>query len=281
MHTVLYKKHIITILLFTLLLFASTWSSSSAQHLKANNSLWQNSKINVEFSFGRAFIESDAFFSVKKDPTKDEYSAIRATISTNYSINILAGYNFDFSLNRKLGFETGIGYGFPIRLELKEVGIIFQENHIKIPFLITIVEKYKTSFYLAQTMMLGYEFNVILNPVYKQVGSYPGLHTSMQGNKNIQKSMPDFSRLSGSVILGTRFNFPKGLYVAANLKIPIEIFKNIFGPFDKNSTHFNSYFVDEVRRDYKSCFTFHLGIDIIDWIFPKTGIENIHDKTSI
>ncbi|NEJ83985.1 hypothetical protein GR268_46955, partial [Rhizobium leguminosarum] len=141
-------------------------------------------------------------------------------------INILAGYNFDFSSNRKLGFETGIGYGFPILLELKEVGITFQEDHIKIPFLITILEKYKTSFYLAQTMMLGYEVNIILNSVYKQAGSHPGLHTSMQGDKNIQKSIPDFSRLSGNIILGTRFNSPKGFYIAANIKIPIETFKN-------------------------------------------------------
>jgi len=144
------------------------------------------------------------------------------------------------------------------------VGITFQEDHIKVPFLITILEKYKTSFYLAQTMMLGYEVNIILNSVYKQAGSHPGLHTSMQGDKNIQKLIPDFSQLSGNIILGTRFNLPKGFYIAANLKIPIETFKNMFGPFDKNPTHFNSYFVDKMRRGYKSCFTFHLGIDIID-----------------
>lgn len=107
-------------------------------------------------------------------------------------------------------------------------------------------------------MMLGYEVNIILNSVYKQAGSHPGLHTSMQGDKNIQKSIQDFSRLSGNIILGTRFNLPKGFYIAANLKIPIETFKNMFGPFDKNPTHFNSYFVDKMRSGYKSCFTFHL-----------------------
>ncbi|MHB9146907.1 MAG: hypothetical protein ACYC2U_00320 [Candidatus Amoebophilus sp.] len=261
------KNQIIKILFFTFLPISSICAYSPVHGKSDNGFTWQNIRINLDLGFGRlAYGTSE--FRKKEEPIG--YSVLKATTIPNYSLRIIGGYSFHSSNNQKLGIETGIGYGSYKSVKIQQVGITFRENHIKLPLIITILQTYSTSFYLAQTMMLGYEFNIILNSVYKQSGNYNDLHTSMQGDKDIQKLIPDFSRLSGSFLLGTRLELPKGVYLAANITFPVEIFKTMFGNFNKDATRMNSYFVDEMRKASTHFLTFNLGVNIVDCFFLKS-----------
>jgi hypothetical protein len=261
-------RSVIKLALLILLLPTYTWANAPIPAKNDNKSPWENVRVSIDLAGGRSFVE-DPLLSIKKDPGSDDYYAINSKPNFHYSLSMLVGYVLGTLEKHKLGFEVGIGYGFPRSIQLPEVGISFQEDYIKIPFTITILETYKTPFYLAQSMILGYELDIILQSSYKQSGYYAGLATSIQGDKDIQKYISDFSRLSGSILLGTRFDFPKGIYLGASLTIPIEAFKLIFGHLKEESAQLNKYFVDRMRYGSAGYLTFNAGVNIIDWFFPK------------
>lgn len=266
MHIYINKNYIIKFLFFTFFSIHSIWAYTPTHKKDKNDFVWQDMRINLDFGFGTLAYRTTEF-TKKEQPTG--YSVMKNITTPNYSVRILSGYKFHIFKNQKLGFEAGIGYGFPKLIEIQELGITFQENHIKIPLIITILKTYNTPFYLAQSMMLGYEFNIVLKSIYKQAGNYDGLDSSMQGNKDIQKIIPDFSRFSGSFLLGTRLDFPKGMYFAANIIFPVEIFKIMFGNFNKKAVQMNSYFVYEMRRASTNFLMFNLGVNIMEWLFPR------------
>jgi hypothetical protein len=264
-------KLFIKILLFIFLPFSLVRGNTELPNRSNNAFSWKNTRISLNFEFGKPFAETGKLV-VKENST--ESAVLKESTHINYSLDILLGYDFQISEKRKLGLGTGIGYSFPRLLELTDVGITFKETYIKIPLTIHMLETYNTSFYLAQSMILGYEFNVILGSEYKQSGHYPKLHASMRGNKDMQKSIPNFSRLSGRILLGTRFDFPKGIYVGTKIGIPIEIFKFMFGHFNENPTQLNSYFVDLMRYASTSCLTFDIGINIVECFFSKQELKD-------
>lgn len=263
-------------LVLACLSFSFIWHSS-AEKLHKNGTLFsgKNARVNIDFEFGKSLVQNDVFLlkevnsNVNTQFDRDSFKVIFSQTNFNYGITISGGYNFPIAGNKKLGFEVGIGYGFPKLLRLPGTGITFKENHLKVPILMTVLETYQKSFYFAQSLLLGYEFEIILSSKYEQSGDFPTLHASLKGNKDIQKYITDFSRLSGRFLLGTRFDFPKGIYIRINAVFPIETFKIIFGQFDKKEDQLNSYFINRIRQASTSLLTLNIGVNIIDWLYPK------------
>jgi len=233
---------------------------------------WEDTRLSLEYEFG-------VFPYAYMTPThKFEIRGTKAPIKTkfNHNMKMLAGYSFAISEKRRIGFEAGIGYGFSRVTKIPEFEITFTENHLKLPLLVSITKVYDVSFYFAHSIILGYEFNIILTSDYKQSGDYYELPVSMQGDQNVKKSVANFSRLSGSIITGNRADFPKGIYAELRMEIPIELFKLISSLGDDDfgkDIELDTTFVNFMRLINANYLQLNVGVNIMDWLYPKESLQ--------
>jgi hypothetical protein len=244
-----------------------TWLSISevngAPRLKRSQQgfSWKDTRLNVEFDWGA--IPYGKFLKLfDEDYEFDTHF--------NYSARILAGYSFSAFEDSRIGFETGLGYGFGRVIENKEYNATFEENHLVIPLLLTIFKPFQTSFYCAHTFIIGYEFDIILSSMYKQSGYYLDLHPSLQGDKDVAEFLPDFSRLSGNVIVSGRYDFPKGIYAGITCRLPIEIFE-VIKDAKKTDGGLDMTYVRRMRWFSANWIELTVGVNIVDWIYPQEG----------
>jgi hypothetical protein len=265
------KKYIIQSLLFICLPISLIWASPRYNKSRNNGFSWENTRLSLEYGFGFPY-------RYIVDTHKFRIGGTKAPIKTkcNHNLKILAGYSFAISENRRLGFEAGIGYGFSRVTRIPKFEITFIENYLKLPLLISILKVYDLSFYFAYSLILGYEFNIILTSDYKQSGDYYELPASMQGDQNVKKSVPNFSRLSGSIIVGSRADFPKGIYAEIITELPIEIFKLVSSlskdDFDED-TELDNNFINLMRAVNSNYLQLNIGVNIMDWLYPKESLQ--------
>jgi hypothetical protein len=217
---------------------------------------WENSRLNVELSWGA--IPCGKFL-------KWLNRTMEFDTHFNYSAKILAGYSFPVFEDKKIGFETGLGYGFARVIGNEKYNATLEESHLAIPLLLTCLRPFQTSFYFAHTTIIGYEFNIILNSMYKQSGYYVDFELSLRGDKDVAESLPDFSRLSGSIVCSERYDFPKGIYAAFTTRFSIEMFKLI----EEAGKGLNMELVRLARWLNTNWIELTRGVNIVDWIYPQ------------
>ncbi len=259
------KLHILFIfpVLFAWLFIPEVHGAPRLRRNQQQGFSWENTRLNVEFDWG-------AFPYGKFPKLLDE--DFEFDTHFNYSIRVLVGYSLQGFEDRRIGFETGLGYGFAKVIENQNYNATFAENHLTIPLLLTFFKPFQTSFYFAHTLILGYEFDIILTSTYKQSGHYSdlelGLDPSLQGDKDVAAFLSDFSRLSGNIVFTGRYDFPKGIYAALTWRIPIEMFrvikdaKEIGGGLDMA-------YVREMRWFSANWIELTVGVNIVDWIYPQ------------
>lgn len=246
------------------------WLSISEVHgtprLKRNQQQsfsWEDTRLNVEFDWGAIPYGKLLHLFGKEIPVDTHF---------NYSVNVLAGYSFPGFEDRRWGFEAGLGYGFARVIENQKYNATFSENYLKIPLLLTFFKPLQASFYCAHTTIIGYEFDIILSSTYKQSGYYFDLDPSLYGDKDVVEFLPDFSQLSGSIIVGDRFDFPKGVYATLSLRLPIDMFIAI-KEMKKSDRGLNMAYVRMMRWFNANWIELTVGVNIVDWIYPQEGYQ--------
>lgn len=257
------KSHIVFILpvLFTWLSISEVNGIPRFKKSQQQGFSWKDTRLNVEFNWGAIPYGKLAKFF-------DEDFKIDTHF--NYSAIILAGYSFPAFEDSRIGFESGLGYGFARVIENKKYNATLEENHFMIPLLLTIFKPLQTSFYCAHTYIVGYEFDIILSSMYKQSGYYFDLHPSLQGDADVAEFLPDFSRLSGNIVLSDRYDFPKGIYVALTCRLPIEIF-SVIKEAKKMNRGLTMTFVKEMRWLNTNWIELTMGVNVVDWIYAQEG----------
>lgn len=255
------KSHILFIfpVLFTWL---SISEASGVPRLKSSQQQgfsWKDTRLNVDFSWGTMPVGKFYQLIDLNFPFDTHY---------NYSVKVLGGYSFPVSEDRRWGFETGLGYNFARVIERKEHESTFAEDYLTVPLLLTFFKPLQASFYCAHTNIIGYEFDIILSSTYKQSGYYHGLQPSLQGDKDVIESLPDFSRFSGKIIVVDRFDFPKGIYAAISVRLPIDMFLAI-KEMEESDFGLNMAYVRIMRWFSANLIELTVGVNIVDWIYPQ------------
>jgi hypothetical protein len=220
---------------------------------------WQDARLNIDLSWGAIpYGKLSRFFDAD----------FKLDTSFNYAIRVLAGYSLPIFENSKLGFEAGCGYGFSRTIKNTEFNGTLADNHLMIPLQLTYYKPLETSFYCAHTTIIGYEFDIIVSSLYKQSDYYPNLHPTFQGDKDVIDFLPDFPRLSGNIVFSDRYDFPKGIYAALTVRVPIQLF-TIFKEAKNADAGLTSTYVKLMRLENTNWIELTVGVNVIDWIYPR------------
>lgn len=259
------KSHILFILL-VLFSCLSISKVNAAPQIKRNHQKgfsWKDTRLNVDFTWGAVPYGKLIHLFDDKSPIDTHF---------NYSMRVLAGYSFPIFGDKRIGFETGLGYGFGRVTENKNYNTAFEETHLTIPFLLTFFNPFQTSFYFAHTVILGYEFDMILSSNYQQSGYYPDLQPSLEGDQDVAALLPDFSGRSGNIFVSDRYDFSKGIYAAIACRIPIEMLGGIKN-FEDTNRELDMTFVKIMRLFNTNWIEITVGVNMIDWIYPQQGYQ--------
>ncbi|MCG8340075.1 MAG: hypothetical protein MI674_02210 [Cytophagales bacterium] len=227
------------------------------------NSFVSNTKVGIDFGFGLPYLWAISEETRRKLEVSENNTFTDIKANSNISLGVVLGYSFRLHNNIfKLGPEIGAKYGFTRRLKVSTYNIAIEEKYVQIPIAIKFCRFNEEGSYLAKGFTLGYEFNVLLSSAYKQEGGYDQLKPSFQGNKDLKQAIPDLPRLSGSIFFGGTIDLPKGFYLAAKFRVPIEIFmikkESSIDELDKDFMH-------RVRALNTSLVEFNLGMDVMKW----------------
>lgn len=243
-------------LLVTFLAFSVAW----AQH--EENDFWYNTRIAVDFGFGLPY-----GFGLK-DTIKDKYKlgnneAPDFHFSPNIHAGILGSHDFNLTDRFSMGPEIGVYYGFTRRSEIKNRNIAVAEKYLILPLYLRMASYSEPdAFLVSSSFIVGYDFNIFLSSSYNQTGNYADMHPSFQGDKDLYEFIKDLPRVSGSIVLGDELEFPKGFYVAAKFKVPIELFQ-ILQEKDNYSKELNATWVKTTRGLTTNLVEFSVGLDIM------------------
>ncbi len=195
-------------------------------------------------------------------------------VNPHARINCLVGYEFPISVKRRVGLEVGLGYTFNKVVAMPNLNMRFKEQHLYIPLSVSFTKLHNMPFYFSTSVMLGYEFDILLTAQYQQSGYYPGLHHSFHGDKNLKELAPKFSRIFGNVLLASRFDFPQGIYAKFIMKLPTYIVE-IASLLEKKEREdeLNSLFVGMMRLVSEDFIEIHLGLNFMDLVYTKDGLD--------
>ena len=233
---------------------------------KNNSFLWNNAYLNLDL--GASIMKTSTLFKILSEDFRLEARKEKIDFNTNWGIRLLAGYDL-FSLSeKKLGIETGIGYGFDRKIKNKKMASIIAESHLKIPIAITYSNLYNTSFYCLHRTIIGYEFQYIVSSKYTQTDNTIDIDESLKGNKNLKTDIPNFNPLSGTILVGDRWEFSKGVYAGITVYLPIEIFK-ILRSKNGFKDELNENFINKFRYLSANYIEMNLGVNTVEWLYPK------------
>lgn len=264
-------------LLFLLLLPVSSviYGMPRARMSKSMPSWQRDAMIAIELSLGLPMgkIAEERFKNIEVGNSEK----VNIKINKNVNLGLMAGYNFSTSQTSAVGLETGLLYGFPRGIEVPEFNLSFKEHHLYLPLVIKISKQYNLPFYLTSSALLGYEFDIPFAARLKQSGDYQGLKPAFQGDKKLSECLPEMPKSLGNILLGTRLNFPAGIYAQVLLKVNLDIFNLDLDTKEKSKDPLDKNFVQAVRTLSADLLTAHIVFNLMDWCYPK---EKLEDKYS-
>lgn len=248
------------LLLIALWPVSFTWAASGEE---IGDSLLKHTKIGIDFGVG-----FPSRWAIPKEAMKKTLNNTNIKAGPpNISLGGVLGYSFRLRNNLQWGPEVGLTYGFTRRFELKSpmYNFTIEEKYLQIPVAINIKScgSEKKGFCLASSFMLGYEFNVLLTSLYKQKGDVSTLDPTFQGDQDLKQSMT-LPKHSGSIFLGGGIDLPKGFYVVAKFKAPIELLK-VFSDKASSTAQLDKAFMYPVRTLNATLVELSFGVDVMQW----------------
>lgn len=251
-----------------LLLLALCWFSSPAWATSSLPPAWkQNMKVGVEVGFGVPY--ALILGSMTAEYLVDGTRMGVCSASPNVRLGAVWGYNFPLGRDFRLGPEVGLAYSMTQRFKIPLWGVTIEEQYLKIPIGIKVGLPIQKGVLVRQSLTLGYEFDILLSSKYKQSGGGKLLpNVSWQGDKNLKETIPDLSKLTGSIFFDSNVDFPNGFYIMTRVRFPVVEFmagsekeKSGQGP----SRELDSFFMHLTRVFSTSLMEFNLGVDIMKW----------------
>ena len=260
------------LLLLSLLLPQLSKAQGEVKH--TDNSFTDNTTVGINFGLGVPWgflVDSEL---KKEHPSTD----LRIKPNLNLRFGVILGYGFPLEDNVKVGPEIGINYGLKRSLKIEGLdgqykgNLRFEENCLQIPLALHVSLVDENSFLKERRFSLGYEFSFFLSS--KLTVDDKSEKKPWKDDINLKEKVSDLPRSSGSILIKSTFEFPKGFYFASKLKIPVSIFKTK-KHFDHPLDSLNRNNVSEVAKDYVPIFrivstsvaAFDLGINIMKLIF--------------
>ena len=248
---------------FKKILLLSLFSFSVAL-AETESTLIHNTRISADFGFGLPL--GWRIPDKIKQSIKIEGKKIDLKISPNIHIGILASYTHPITENITIGPELGIGYGFTRKLQIKNLGIAIEEKYIQVPIYLRVIRPSKEQKPLGGSFVVGYDIHIILSSFYKKTGEHTYItQTTFEGDKNLKEFLKNSPKLGGSMVVGGGLEFPKGIYLLAKLKLPIEFFKLIKDK--ENTKELNNAFLTLIRALNSNIIEFSVGVDIMKFIY--------------
>lgn len=242
-------------------LFPVSFAWAAPNRKVGDNNLANNTKVAIDFSFGTPYGWANS---------KVTKRMVDIEASPNTSLGIGLGYNFYlyngiFNSIFNLRPETGLSYGFTRRIKLDKK-VTIEEKYLQIPIAITWCGLDDEDLFCRVCgFTLGYEFNVLLSSTYKQEGN--ACHVGgifLEESKELKQAIPNVPSPLGSIFFGTVMEFQKGFYLTVNFNVPIELIKVLK---DNNNQSSEELFTYAFRALNSSCVRFHLGVDIMRWLY--------------
>jgi hypothetical protein len=248
----------------TTLLFTCVASSVALANYEKDNDFWYNTRVAIDFGFGLPtglIIKKELQEQIKVGNSTTEISA-----SPNVNLGILASYNFPITDTFSMGPEVGVSYGFTRRFQVKNYGITFEEKYINFPLYIRMTSKSESdAFLVSSSVILGYDLNLFLSSSYKHEGNHPDLKSDFQSSKDdLFKSLTGLPKVSGSIVLGSELEFPKGFYISGKFKLPTNLFtikKEMESRSDKDTL--DTATVKHIRVLTANLVELSVGLDIM------------------
>jgi hypothetical protein len=250
-------------ILLTLFSISLAWAGPNKEEKEEDRWL-ANTRAALDFSFGLpgiSFVPEEA----KKDFRSHVGGSADMKATPNISLGVVLGYNFPVNKNFKIGPEMGLSYSLIRGLKISPYNISLEEKFIQLPLAINLCFPADSpeAFLRATTYNFGYEFCFLVSSQYKQEGVHRSLNPAWHGNKNLkEKAGSDFPKLSGSIFVGGRIEFPKGIYLAAKFKAPVELFK-LRDTLDNKKGEGPEKDILPIRALSSSFLEFNLGVDIM------------------
>jgi hypothetical protein len=256
------RVHFMPFFLLALLVPASlAWAKPHKQP-----SWKQNVKAGVEVGFGipYAWILGSMFANYRLDGK----SVGECHASPNTRLGVVSGYSFSLGRDIKLGPEVGLAYGMTRKFKLPLLGLTIEERYLEIP--IGIKVSFPTQLgTVRQGLTLGYEFDILLSS-----RMYAGLDNQRPGassrySEDLKETIPDLSKLTGSIFLDSTIDFPKGFCFIMRVKFPASEFLRALEKKDNDqnsSQDVDSLCMHLARIFCTSWIEFNLSVDFIKWL---------------
>ena len=279
------------------LLLLPQLSKAQGEVKHTDNSFTDNTKVGINLGLG---LTPGILFN--KRITKEVSPHIPGFTfksSPNFRFGVVLGYGFPLNNKWKVGPEMGIHYlkkGLKAHIDGKtsidQVTVKFngeaefKEKYLQVPIALQFSAVDEDSFLKAWRLSLGYEFNVLLSSRFKAEakGTEVGKVTrdeAWEKDVDLKKEVSDLPKPSGSFLLGSTLDFPKGFYFAAKLKIPSALFKlkellseeSLSGDYsledldEDNAIEVAKKYIPLARLVPSTVVEFNLGLDIMKLIF--------------
>ena len=286
------------LLLLSLLLPQLSKAQGEVKH--TDNSFTDNTKVGINLGLG---LTPGILFN--KRITKEVSPHIPGFTfksSPNFRFGVVLGYGFPLNNKWKVGPEMGIHYlkkGLKAHIAGKtstDQATVkfngeaeFKEKYLQVPIAFQLSAVDEDSFLKAWRLSLGYEFNVLLSSRFKAEAKAKGSaevgkvtrDEAWEKDVDLKKEVSDLPKPSGSFLLGSTLDFPKGFYFAAKLKIPSALFKlkellseeSLSGDYsledldEDNAIEVAKKYIPLARLVPSTVVEFNLGLDIMKLIF--------------
>ena len=282
-------------LLLLLLLLLPQLSKAQGEVKHTDSSFTDNTKVGINLGLG---LTPGLFNKRITKEVSPHIPGFTFKSSPNFRFGVVLGYGFPLNNKWKVGPEMGIHYlkkGLKAHIDGKtstdQVTVKFngeaefKEKYLQVPIAFQLSAVDEDSFLKAWRLSLGYEFNVLLSSRFKAEAK--GSAEVAQGTRalkkdvDLKKEVSDLPKPSGSFLLGSTLDFPKGFYFAAKLKIPSALLKlkellseeSLSGDYsledldEDNVIEVAKKYLPLARLVYSTVVEFNLGLDIMKLIF--------------
>ena len=182
-------------------------------------------------------------------------------VSSNGRVGVVWGYGLTIGPGLGLGSEAGLSYSMIQQTELLDFDSAVEKRYLQIPVGMRIYLPTQWGI-IRESIGLGYELDILLSSWPRQSGNEASPSVIQMGDKPLKDIIPGLRRMSGSILIDSTIDLPKGLYVMARIKLPVADF--IYFLQEQPSSRLSR--VHAARILSTSLLEFGAGVNIAKWL---------------
>lgn len=214
--------------------------------------LRKNTRANVELGFGVPYAR------IFKGIIRNFGHEVNA--SSNGRVGVVWGYGLTIGPVLGLGPEVGLSYGMIQKTELPDFDSAVEERYLQIPVSMRIYLPTQWGI-IRESIGLGYELDILLSSWLRQSGNEASPSVIQMGDKPLKDVVPGLRRMSGSILIDSTIDLPKGFYVMVRIKLPVADF--IYFLKEQSSSRLSKVHLARILST--SLLEFGAGVNIAKW----------------